>query len=196
MNFKQIFIAGILLCVLSVSVVIAQQATQTPQLQQAGATAMLQDVNGNNVGQVTFSQRDDGKVVIIGQFNGLTPGFHGFHVHSVGQCDPKSNPPFSSAGKHLNPANAPHPDHAGDLPVLLINGDGTGETETVTDRFKLADLFDSDGSAVIIHAGVDNYANIPTRYAAQPDAQTLDDGDSGMMIACGVIKQDAEPTAG
>ncbi|HVU11555.1 MAG TPA: superoxide dismutase family protein [Phototrophicaceae bacterium] len=196
MKIKWMLMIAALLSALSAGSVIAQQATQTPELQQAGATALLQDAKGNNVGQVTFSQRADGKVVIIGQFNGLTPGFHGFHIHSVGQCDATSTPPFASAGKHFNPGSTQHPDHAGDLPLILINGDGTGETETVTDRFKLADLFDSDGSSVVIHADPDNYANIPARYAAQPDAQTLDNGDSGDMIACGVIQQDAEPTAG
>ena len=61
----------------------------------------------------------------------LTPGFHGFHVHAVGQCVP----PFTSAGGHFNPAGADHGDHAGDLPTMLVNDDGTGELRFVTDRF-------------------------------------------------------------
>jgi len=47
------------------------------------------------------------------------------------------------------------------MPVLRVNADGTGQASCVTDRFKVADLLDGDGSAVILHAGPDNYNNIP-----------------------------------
>ena len=56
-------------------------------------------------------------------------------------------------------------------------------------RSALGDLFDADGSAFILHANADNYANIPTdRYDPDPDATTLATGDAGSRIACGVIK--------
>ncbi len=74
------------------------------------------------------------------------------------------------------------------MPVLLVGGDGTAQASFTTDRVTLADVFDSNGSAIIIHAGPDNYANIPTRYApAGPDATTLATGDSGGRVACGVV---------
>jgi superoxide dismutase, Cu-Zn family len=63
----------------------------------------------------------------------------------------------------------------------------------VTDRFRLADLFDADGSAIIIHVGADNLANIPARYVQAatgtpgPDAATLATGDAGGRFACGVV---------
>lgn len=43
---------------------------------------------------------------------------------------------------------------------------------------------------MIIHADPDNYANVPTRYAAQPDAATFGTGDAGGRIACGVIDKE------
>jgi len=49
------------------------------------------------------------------------------------------------------------------------------------------DLFDADGSAVIVHASPDNYANIPTRYVATPDSTTFGTGDAGGRVACGVV---------
>ena len=52
----------------------------------------------------------------------------------------------------------------------------------------MAELFDGDGSALIVHALPDNYANIPSRYAAAPDAMTLSTGDAGGRLACGVIQ--------
>ena len=57
-----------------------------------------------------------------------------------------------------------------------------------TTRFRLADLFDADESAVIVHASPDNYAHIPTdRYRRDPDAAPLGTGDAGGRIACGVV---------
>jgi len=92
-----------------------------------------------------------------------------------------------SAGGHLNPSGAGHGDHAGDLPSLLVNADGRGLLAAVTDRFSLDDLRDADGSALMVHSGRDNFANIPARYGG-PDAETLETGDSGARLACGVVR--------
>jgi Cu-Zn family superoxide dismutase len=76
-----------------------------------------------------------------------------------------------------------------------------------TDRFDVADLFDADGSALIIHANPDNYTNIPDtslrptlgnipdRYVGyiatsqQVITTTLATGDAGGRIACGVVEK-------
>lgn len=154
------------------------------------AVATLNDVNGQKVGVVVFKERH-GKVDVSAEVWGVAPEFHGFHVHAVGQCVP----PFTSAGGHFNPVGATHGDHAGDMPSLLVNDDGTGELEFETDRFSVGDLFDADGSAVIVHAGRDNFANIPTRYHSHtygtfgPDTDTLATGDAGARSACGVVER-------
>ena len=74
----------------------------------------------------------------------------------------------------------------------MVNADGKAKAKFKTDRFRVADLFDADGSAVIIHANPDNYANIPTRYVATPDTATLATGDAGARIACGVVENEHE----
>jgi len=149
------------------------------------ASAVLRDADGQRVGRVEFRQRR-GAVRVRVRARDLPPGFHGFHVHAVGRCQP---PGFTTAGGHLKREGQEHRDHAGDLPVLLVNRDGTGRLVTVTDRFSLRDLRDADGSAVIVHANPDNYANIPTdRYDPDPDRTTLDTGDAGARLACGVIR--------
>jgi Cu-Zn family superoxide dismutase len=75
------------------------------------------------------------------------------------------------------------------MPVLLVNADGTGRTKFTTDRFQVDDPFDGDGSAVVLHAGADNFANIPVRYApAGPDATTLATGDAGARFAWLVLR--------
>jgi Cu-Zn family superoxide dismutase len=148
------------------------------------ARAQLQDGEGNPVGAVRLSQDGEDQVVVLAKVHDLPPGFHGFHVHSVGQCES----PFTSAGGHVNLEDAAHPEHTGDMPVLLVNSDGTGEAEFKTDRFALKNLFDEDGSAIIVHALPDNYANIPERYG-DVDQATLATGDSGDRIACGAIQK-------
>lgn len=150
-----------------------------------GARVNLHNAAGQPVGVAKLTQEADGSVLVRVQVHDLPPGFHGFHVHAAGLC----TPPFTSAGGHFNPAGLTHRDHAGDMPVLLVNADGTGEARFKTDRFAVADLFDVDGSALIIHADPDNYANIPTRYVAAPDATTLATGDAGGRVACGVVEQ-------
>jgi Cu-Zn family superoxide dismutase len=147
------------------------------------ATAALVDGTGKRVGKVTLTQFR-GKVTVAGRVSGVAPGFHGFHVHAVGKCE---GPAFTTAGGHFAIAAQTHNAHAGDLPPLLVNRDGSASAAFETDRFTLDQLRDADGSALIVHAGPDNFANIPPRYGT-PDQETLNTGDSGARSACGVIR--------
>ena len=131
------------------------------------------------------------------QVNGLPPGFHGFHLHTVGACEPDSPNPadpsmtgdFLSAGGHIGAGEADHGDHAGDLPTLYVGESGDGSLTTATDALTLTDLTDDDGSALMVHAERDNYAHIPERYApGGPDQMTRNTGDAGGRIACGVVE--------
>jgi Cu-Zn family superoxide dismutase len=148
------------------------------------ATATLVNGEGKRVGKVTLVQFR-GKVTVAGRVKGIAPGFHGFHVHAVGRCE---GPSFTSAGGHFAAPGQTHGAHAGDLPPLLVNADGTASAAFETDRFTLPQLRDRDGSALIVHAGADNFANIPARYAPAPDQETLNTGDAGARAACGVIR--------
>ena len=149
------------------------------------ATATLKDASGATIGKVKLEQEGD-NVALKVSVEGVAPGFHGFHVHAAGACVE----PFTTAGGHYNPGAGTHSNHAGDLPSLYIDADGEGEARFATDRFVLDDLFDADGSAFILHAGRDNYANIPTdRYDPDPDTTTLNTGDAGSRFACGVVEQ-------
>jgi Cu-Zn family superoxide dismutase len=160
--------------------------------------AVIKSAEGKTVGslRVENSGRNKSKVTISAK--GLPAGYHGFHFHKKGVCDarsidPKTGSPFFSAGPHFDLASHSHPNHSGDLPDLLIATDGTGHATITTDRFRLRQLLDADGSAIIIHALPDNQANIPKRYQANgkpgPDAESHRTGDSGARIACGVITE-------
>lgn len=161
------------------------------------ARAVIKDVNGKTVGLLRILGGNSDRARIMVAVRDLPPGQHGFHIHSQGVCDPtatdpKTKSPFQSAGPHFDLDSHSHPSHSGDLPDLMVGEDGTGRASVMTDRFQVQQLFDQDGSAIIVHTLPDNHANIPDRYKNEqgepgPDAETLKTGDSGGRIACGVI---------
>jgi Cu-Zn family superoxide dismutase len=161
-----------------------------------GLTATLVDPEGTDVGTVQFSEVEGGTQVSV-QVTGLPPGFHGLHLHAIGECEPDSANPsdpsmtgdFLSAGGHIGAGESDHGEHPGDLPALYVAGSGDGSLTAVTDALTLADLTDDDGSAVMVHAGRDDFANIPERYApGGPDEMTRNTGDAGGRIACGPVE--------
>ncbi|MDP9389155.1 MAG: superoxide dismutase family protein, partial [Actinomycetota bacterium] len=169
------------------------------------AGAVLRDTTGRALGSVQFAQEGD-RVRVQVAASGLTEGWHGFHVHTAGNCTVSSGlaaDPFGAAGGHLGSAATPaqaHSGHDGDMPSLYVNRDGVARATFRTDNFTIAQLLDTDGSAVIVHAAPDNFANIPAdpaRYRRAPfgdtdvgpDAATLATGDSGARQRCGVVQR-------
>jgi Cu-Zn family superoxide dismutase len=141
-------------------------------------TARLSFANGSPAGIATLHSDGRGLRITIAT-TGMTPGAHGFHLHTTGKCE---GPEFTSAGGHLNPDGRKHGHlaaggaHLGDLPNLQIGASGSGRaTEVVPGgRASLAAIFDSDGTAVIVHADPDDYRTDPT-------------GNAGKRVACGVL---------
>lgn len=129
----------------------------------------------------------------------------GFHVHEGESCcgttphpfDPRSAGTDSGAGRfhstpyrdnrvercssedfkkyargHFNPGDKPHPFHSGDMPPLL-GCDGIAYSIFLTNRFTPDEIV---GRTVIIHLNPDDFTTQPS-------------GNSGEMIACGVIRR-------
>lgn len=172
----------------------SSEAAQSPE---GGLSITVQDPTGDDVGTVEVTADEAGATMVSVEVDGLEPGFHGFHVHTTGKCEPDSADPndpaktgdFLSAGGHLAEEGTSHGEHTGDLPSLLVVEDGTGMLEFTTDRFTEEDLADEDGSAFMVHSGRDNFANIPERYAPDgADDDTLGAGDAGDRVACGVVE--------
>ena len=161
-----------------------QQEEEAPEPEKdvgAAATAAIMDKDGQALGTVTLTQGPQG-VLVSADLNGLPPGGHGFHIHAVGACSPD----FSAAGSHFGPGEESHgflhstDMHAGDLPNIYAGADGAARADAFTADVTLASddvrsLFDSDGSAIIIHE--------------KPDAYGEDVGSAGARIACGVIQR-------
>jgi Cu-Zn family superoxide dismutase len=130
------------------------------------------------VGTVTLQQTPHGALVHAKLMN-LPAGTHAFHVHAIGKCEP----PFKSAGGHFNASGQKHGIlseagmHAGDMPNIHISPSGALEIEVLAAGVHLDDqLFDADGSAIVMHQGADDYKTDPA-------------GAAGPRITCGVIQR-------
>ncbi len=128
-------------------------------------------------GLVRFYQTRRG-VVVFAEITGLPTAendcgdrIFGFHIHEGSECTGTASEPFSEAGSHYNPENCRHPFHAGDLPPLFGN-DGFAVCAFLTDRFTVDEILEK---TIMIHDRRDDFTTDPS-------------GDSGMRIACGVIR--------
>lgn len=153
----------------------ALNASSTPPTKVI-ARAALAAADGAARGIARVTGKPGGLTVNV-QATGLAPGQYGLHVHSVGKCDA---PDFKTAEGHWNPTGAQHGfdnpkgAHSGDLPNLTIGADGAGIVDFAIANATGDGLLDSDGAAIVIHAGPD-------------DLRTDPSGDSGARIACGVL---------
>lgn len=148
---------------------------------QRVATADLKLANGAPAGKAIVTAAGDRLALSVAAL-GLPQGTHGTHLHMVGTCE---GPAFTSAGGHLNPAGHQHGtlnpsgSHLGDLPNLVVNAAGVGTLSADLSGTRASAetaLFDTDGTAVVIHADPDDYKTDPT-------------GNSGTRIACGVLRK-------
>ncbi len=178
-------------------------ATQAPATPADALSARINAPDGSQVAAATIEFKDGFATITVqtAEPGKLTPGMHGLHIHAVGRCEADSVGPdggapgdFLSAGGHFQPgAPAVHPGHAGDLSPLQVRPDGTAMLVTTSSAFTRDQLLAEPGTAIVIHGGADNFANIPSdRYqqingAPAPDETTLAAGDAGKRVACGVI---------
>lgn len=145
------------------------------------ASATLKTPGGKTIGQASLRETPHGVLVHL-KMAEAPDGTRAVHLHTTGRCE---GPAFESAGGHFNPKKATHGfasasgPHVGDLPNLHIPDDGTLEVEFLARDATLgADgLADADGSAIVLHAGTDDYMTDPA-------------GNAGDRIACGVIQPD------
>jgi Cu-Zn family superoxide dismutase len=173
----------------------------------ATASTILRDAYGDEVARVRFTAVDH---VTLVEISAELPesaadggGIRGLHIHANDNPDNGSgciadpaqpaSTHFVSADGHFTAAGATHGHHVGDLPALFVNQEGQAWMRFTTDRFHPEEVI---GRALILHAGPDNYGNIPV--GDQPDQYTPNDpaatdltartGNAGTRYACGVIE--------
>ncbi|WP_185819756.1 superoxide dismutase family protein [Salibacterium salarium] len=158
------------------------------------AEANMQNTAGDIIGNVRFYEEDQFILAEAMFEEGISSGFHGFHMHETGLCEPEAaDGPFTTAGGHYNPEGSSHGNHPGDMTALYGLEDGSSYLVTAIDRLRPEQLINED-LAVIVHSDPNNFANIPDRYTSSesnspgPDEETLSTGDAGSRTACGVIQ--------
>ncbi len=160
-----------------------ESAILAVQAHPGGAVkADLLNTEGKKLGAALLTETPQGVLIRV-EATGLRPGLHGFHIHELGACTP---PDFKSAGEHFNPTakqhgfDDPKGYHAGDLPNLRVNADGSVKAEVLAKQVTLQkgkpnSLLKPGGTALVIH-------DMPDDYYSEPA------GRAGDRIACGVVK--------
>ncbi len=166
----------------------------------------LRDASGKVVGTVEIAKR--GSLTEVRARLNFDPAavatetFHGFHIHANGDpangsgclADPTKEPTtwFAAVDGHWKAADQEHAAHHGDLVSLYVTADGRAEARFVTGRIDRDALA---GKAMVVHAGPDNFGNVPvgtaanqyTANSADAVTATKNTGNAGTRVACGVI---------
>ncbi|MEL6285339.1 MAG: superoxide dismutase family protein [Pseudomonadota bacterium] len=136
-------------------------------------------VDGSEIGEVIVQHGPKGMMLTATLTAGtISPGWHGIHLHQVGDCSDVGE--FKRSGGHLgmipdghglmNPTGP----EIGDLPNIFVHIDGTAGYQTFSPAVTVNDLRDTDGTALIIHANPDDHFSQPI-------------GGAGPRVACAVI---------
>lgn len=155
-------------------------ATTASALAQAPATLPLKTAKGASAGTVTLTPAPGGVLLRVAA-TGLTPGWHGIHFHSVGDCSDGAAG-FKQSGGHVHDDGQivhgllnPQANDDGDLTNIHADANGMATAEIFSGLVTADKLMDADGSAVVIHAKPDDYRTQPI-------------GGAGERVACAVVK--------
>ena len=163
-------------------------AQMSPQPPSPALSTPIKIADGSTIGTLSLTAAATGVMLQVDITKGLTPGWHGMHLHQSGDC---SDPKFMTSGGHMNhtESKSPHgflssggPDF-GDLINLYVAADGSAHAQAFTSRVRLDAgssapeqvLRDADGTALVIHANADDHFSQPI-------------GGAGGRVACAVIK--------
>ncbi|XP_040887791.1 copper chaperone for superoxide dismutase-like isoform X1 [Toxotes jaculatrix] len=146
------------------------------------AVAMLAGV-GKIQGVVRFLQLSEERCLIDGTIDGLEPGLHGLHIHTLGDLTQDCN----SCGEHYNPFGRQHGGpgdterHVGDLGNIVAGPDGRASFRQEDSHLKVWDVI---GRSLVVDAGEDDLGR-----GSHPLSKLT--GNSGERLACGIIARSA-----
>ncbi len=135
------------------------------------------------IGKIDAKGGPHGLVVTVTLEKGaISPGAHGIHIHEHGDC---SDEGFKNSKGHVNPGKTEHGflnpkgPHPSDLPNIWAHEDGSVLAEMFVPGMALEGdngLYDSDGSAIVIHAKPDDHMTQPI-------------GGAGARVGCALFKK-------
>ena len=147
--------------------------------------------DGADLGAVVIADGPSGVLMRV-DVEGLTPGWHGIHLHQVADCSDGADG-FKASGGHINPYDVVHgllnPEgfHRADIPNIYAGADGRATAEIYRDGVNLYPseanaaangpypLMDDDGFAIIIHEAADDHMTQPI-------------GGAGGRVACAALE--------
>ena len=143
-------------------------------------------------GVIEFMQNPRaGKTAYRGEVWGISPGKHGFHIHTLGD----GTDGCASMGGHFNPDNSPihgaHHDHsserrAGDLEQLVADKSGRAKVANVDGNFDLWGTHSIIGRSLMVHAKEDDLGR-------GGNAGSYSTGNAGRRVGCCTIGLAAPP---
>ncbi|MBL8537214.1 MAG: superoxide dismutase family protein [Hyphomonadaceae bacterium] len=162
----------------------------------AERTVWIVGTEGRAIGQATFSSAPGGTLIRL-EFSerSLPAGWHGAHLHHVGDCSDFAAG-FQASRGHLGAGERVAHGHrqatgpeAGDLINIYAPASGVFGAEVFAPYVRLASrrvpgnantrevlpLFDEDGTALVIHANPDDHASQPV-------------GGAGSRLACAALR--------
>lgn len=143
------------------------------------AEAKLAGTTNNEIsGLVHFTPSEgQSEMKVTVTVSGLTPGKHGFHIHTKPNCRDQGK----AAGGHFNPQNVDHggpkqkSQHVGDLGNITADDKGEVKIEMINKQLSFSGENNILNKAVVVHANADDFQSQPS-------------GDAGARVACGVIR--------
>jgi Cu-Zn family superoxide dismutase len=141
--------------------------------------AALRNNAGKNAGTASFKQVGD-KLNITLDLKNLPPGQHAVYLHAKPLCEA---PDYATVGPHFNPEGKQHGllnplgHHAGDLPNIFVEADGTANASFAVNSLSLGTGWPNSiykGESLVIHDMPDDLKDDPDGFAGKP-------------IACGLV---------
>lgn len=138
-------------------------------------TASITGTDGTSIGEAMIRPGPHGMVIRI-EADGIPEGWHGAHLHQIGDCS-DNEAGFKASGSHINISGTEHGllnpagYHTGaDFPNLYANDEGI-KGELFAGGLMLDQANDDDGFALIIHENEDDHVTQPI-------------GGAGARLAC------------
>ncbi|MBT8472445.1 MAG: superoxide dismutase family protein [Marinicaulis sp.] len=157
----------------------------------ADAAAAFTGRDGAQNGYVVLTNAPGAGVLMRIDLKGLTEGWHGIHLHNVGDCSDIAEG-FKASGGHVDPNDREHgllnPNgfERADMPNIYAGPDGRATAEIYNDSVALFaseaaaaeagphPLIDEDGFAIVVHEAADDHKTQPI-------------GGAGARVACAAI---------